>query len=149
MTPNICERTPIMAICGAFTARDVQAYVDNGDVPDQFLDIITEDVMRVPVQVTLTKQVYDRQSLAKWREACMARGAAYGVRDPNTNLPLDQPVQLQRVPELEASLRAFRRAVNQALIARGEPPLEEPARVQDSLSRGWWLGCLATCCGTG
>ncbi len=148
MTLNIREQTPFTADCGVFSAVDVQAYVENGDVPADFLDIITEDVMRAPVRVTLTGQVYDRQSLAQWREACVARGAAYEVRDPNTNLPLDPQVKLQRVPQLEAALRDFRQAVNRELLARGEPLLEEPASVKDSLSRGCWLGCFAACCRT-
>ena len=145
MTLNMHEQIPTPATHSAFTQFDVQAYVDNGDVPDHFLDIITEDVMRAPVQVALTGQIYDRQSLAQWRETCIAKGAAFGVRDPNTNLPLDQQVKLKRVPKLEKSLRAFRQAVNAELMSRGEPPLQAPAAVKDGLSRSCWLGCFATC----
>lgn len=131
-----------------FTRTDVENYVDSHEIPEDFLDIINFEVMRSPVLVAKTGQIYDRQSFAAWSEKCLAKGTTFGgVTDPKTNVALGFRVELKRVPQLEKSLKAFREAINLELALSGEPPLEEPARVRDGLSRGCWLGCLAACCG--
>ena len=147
MTLDLLPQSPATT-SRAYTIRDVHDYVEHGDVPDLFLDIISHDVMRAPIQVAQTGQIYDRQSWMQWRDTCLAKGAALGgVVDPNTNIPLGYRVKLKRVPELEKALQAFRRAVNAELLSRGEPTLEDPSPARDGLIYGCWLGCFAVCFG--
>jgi hypothetical protein len=148
MIPTVRKPNPCTLLDPKFSQTDVKNYVEANETPEDFLDIITFDVMRSPVQVAQTGQIYDRQSFAKWSDNCLTKGASFGgVTDPKTNIALGFNVKLKRVPHLEKSLLAFRAAINTELARLGQPLLEEPAAVTDGLSRGCWLGCLAACFG--